>query len=120
MAGWQERLGLPPDAVRGALPVSGLFDLAPLAACHVQDWMRFTPAEVAAFSPLRHPAGTAPTVVARAEVEAAGFVRQSAAYAGAVGAPLLAVPGRNHFDVILDLCDPATALSRALFALIGE
>ncbi|HSF63625.1 MAG TPA: alpha/beta hydrolase [Paracoccaceae bacterium] len=118
MPGWQAGLGLPPGVPAAALPVSGLFELAPLAACHVQDWMRFTPEEVAAFSPLRHVAGTAPTVVALAEGETPGFVRQSAAYAAALGGGALTIPGRNHFDVILDLCDPGSALSRALLALV--
>lgn len=118
MPGWQAAAGLPPGVPRAALPVSGLFDLAPLAAGHVQDWMRFTTAEVAAFSPLRHVPGTAPSTVALAEVETPGFVRQSAAYAAALGGAALTIPGRNHFDVILDLCDPGTALSRAALALV--
>jgi arylformamidase len=118
MPGWQAGLGLPPGVPAAALPVSGLFDLAPLAACHVQDWMRFTPAEVADCSPLRHVAGTAPMTVALAGVETAGFIRQSAAYAAALGGGALTIAGRNHFDVILDLCDAGTALSRALLALV--
>jgi arylformamidase len=46
-------------------------------------------------------------------------VRQSAAYAAALGGGALTIAGRNHFDVILDLCDPGTALSRALLALMA-
>lgn len=118
-AGWQVAAGLPAQPLRGVLPVSGLFDLAPLAASHVQDWMRFTPGEIAALSPLRTlPAGPLPAVVALAERETPGFHRQSAAYAGAIGAPLMTVAGRNHFDVVLDLCDPDTALSRALLGMV--
>jgi arylformamidase len=119
MPGWQAEFGLPPGVPAGVLPVSGLFELAPLAACHVQGWMRFTPAEIADFSPLRHAAGTAPATVALAEVETPGFVRQSAAYAAALGGAALVIPGRNHFDVILDLCDPGTALARALLARVA-
>ena len=119
MPGWQAAAGLPAGVPAAALPVSGLFDLAPLAACHVQGWMRFTADEVAALSPLRHAAGTAPTTVALAGVETPGFVRQSAAYAAALGGAALTVPGRNHFDVILDLCDADTALARALLARVA-
>lgn len=118
MPGWQAGAGLPRGVPAAVLPVSGIFELAPLAACHVQDWMRFTPEEVAAYSPLRHVAGTAPTTVALAEGETAGFVRQSAAYAAALGGVALTIAGRNHFDVVLDLCDPGTALSRALVGLV--
>lgn len=118
MPGWQASLGLPADAVRAALPVSGLFELAPLAASHVQDWMALTPAELADLSPLRHAPGSARSIVAVAEHETPGFHRQSTAYAAALGAPLVRVPGRNHFDVILDLTDPGTDLSGALLSLL--
>ena len=117
--GWQGAAGLPVQPLRGVMPVSGLFELAPLAAAHVQDWMRFSPEEIALCSPLRHPpSGPLPAVVALAEAETAGFRRQSAAYAAAIGAPVLTVAGRNHFDVILDLADPDSALGRALLSLV--
>lgn len=120
VGGWQEALGLPPDPVAAAMPVSGLFDLGPLARCHPQEWLNLTPAEVDALSPLRHvpPAGP-PMVVALAEHEADGFRRQSAAFAerwAVAGGPTrtLAIPDRHHFDVILDLADDRTRLARAL------
>lgn len=120
MPGWQTDFALPARAVWAALPVSGLFELAPLAASHIQDWMRFTDAEIAALSPLRHlPAPRVPMVVALAGTETAGFERQSTAYAQAVGAAQLRIEGRNHFDVILDLCSAQTALSGALLRLCG-
>lgn len=122
--GWQGHHGLPEDAVRGALPVSGLYDLAPIAASHVQDWMGFTADEVAEYSPIRHLPNGGRVTVALAAQEAAGFVRQSRAYAEALTAAgistrWLEVPGRNHFDVILDLADADTALSRALLEMIA-
>lgn len=116
--GWQESAGLPAQPLRGQLPISGLFDLAPLASSHVNDWMRFTPEEVQTLSPLRNlPAAPLPAVVALAERETPGFHRQSAAYGQATDAPVLTIPARNHFDVVLDLTDPDTALSRALLGL---
>lgn len=120
--GWQAALGLPEDAVTAALPVSGLFELAPIAASHVQDWMRFTPAEVAAFSPLRHLPTAGRVTVAMAEHEAPGFHRQSRAYAAAlaaagVQAEVVEIPATNHFDVILQLADRTAPLSRHLLDL---
>ncbi|MFC2968912.1 alpha/beta hydrolase [Acidimangrovimonas pyrenivorans] len=122
--GWQAHHGLPEDVVCGALPVSGLYDLAPIAASHVQDWMGFTAEEVAEYSPIRHLPRAGRVTVALAAGEAAGFTRQSRAYAGALtaaGIPTrwLEVPARNHFDVILDLADAETALSRALLEMIA-
>lgn len=116
--GWQAAAGLPDQPLKGQLPVSGLFDLAPLAASHVNDWMQFTAEEVQALSPLRNlPAGPLPAVVALAERETPGFHRQSAAYGAAVGAPVLTIADRNHFDVVLDLTSPDTSLAQALLGL---
>lgn len=120
MPGWQAGFGLPAMVPHAALPISGLYDLAPIAACFAQDWLSLTPAEVAALSPLRHPAGTAPTLVALAEAETAGFQRQSAAYAAALSAPMLTIPDRNHFDVILDLADPGSRLFSSLLDLFAQ
>jgi arylformamidase len=117
-SGWQADYGLPDRVVHAALPISGLFDLAPIAASHVQDWMDISSAEVDDFSPLRHLPNQAPEIlVAVAETEAAGFHRQSRAYAEAVGAPLFVAPGRHHFDVILDLAHADRPLAQALVRL---
>lgn len=116
--GWQATLGLPELPIAAAMPVSGLFDLASIAASHVQDWMQFSTAEIEAFSPLRHlpGIGTRLTVVA-AEHEAAGFHRQSEAYAKAVGAPCMIGAKRHHFDVIFDLADADHPLGKELLRL---
>ena len=116
--GWQAAAGIAPAPLAGALPVSGLFDLGAIAASHVQDWMALTEAEIEELSPLRRlPAHPVPGPVAVAEIETPGFHRQSAAFGAAVGAPVLTIAGRNHFDVILDLTDPQSVLARALLDL---
>lgn len=118
--GWQAAAGLPQGAVAGALPISGLYDLAPLARCFPQDWLSLSPADVAVLSPLRHlPPAPVPLHVVRAELEPAGFVRQSDAYATALGTRTRVIAGRNHFDVILDLARPDSALSSLLFSLLA-
>jgi arylformamidase len=118
--GWQKALGLPEQPLAACLPVSGLFELAPLAACHIQDWMHFTPEELAA-SPMRHPPSGLQGALALAAGagEAAGFHRQSEAFAKATGWPVTAIAGRNHFDVILDLTNPDSAVSRLLLRLLS-
>jgi arylformamidase len=83
----------------------------------VQDWLVLSKVEVETLSPLRHSKGTVKTLVAVAEHEVPGFHRQSTAYADALGAPLVTIPARNHFDVILDLMQPDTALSQGLLGL---
>ena len=64
-------------------------------------------------------------MVAWGEIETAEFKRQSRAFAArlasdAIPCSSLEVPGRNHFDVVLELADPASPLfaaARALFAV---
>lgn len=117
--GWQNGLGLPDQPLHGCLPVSGLFELAPLAASHVQDWMQFTQDELAQ-SPLRHlPQNLRGAVALAAGAgEAMGFHRQSEAFAAATGWPIYRIQNRNHFDVILDLADPESILSGLLLDLV--
>ena len=118
--GWQAALNLPEQPLHGCLPVSGLFELAPLAASHVQDWMRFTALECTQ-SPLRHPPQGLRGAIALAagDGESPGFHRQSEAFAKVTGWPLVRIPDRNHFDVILDLTQPESVLSKRLLALLA-
>lgn len=116
--GWQAAFGLPDQPLHGCLPVSGLFELAPLAGSHVQDWMRFSAQELAQ-SPMRHPpiGLRGSLALAAGAGEAAGFHRQSDAFSERTGWPVHRIRDRNHFDVILDLADPETELARNLISL---
>lgn len=117
--GWRAAAGLPEDAIAGAMPISGLYDLAPLRRCFPQDWLSLSETDVAALSPLRHvPVRPPPVAVVRAALEPAGFVRQSDAFAGALGTTATVIADRNHFDVILDLARPDSDLSALLRGLI--
>ena len=67
--------------------------------------------------------GFCPAVVAWGEIETAEFKRQSRASGAGSGRDAtpctsLEVPGRNHFDVVLDLADPASPLFAAARALL--
>ncbi|WP_119838852.1 alpha/beta hydrolase [Pseudooceanicola algae] len=123
--GWQAEAGLPEGVIASALPISGLFDLTPIAASAPQAWLSLSADDVAALSPIRNlPRRGAPITLAWAETDPAGFKRQSVAYAAAwaqAGFPArcLEVPGRNHFDILAELGDASTVLSRALIAQIG-
>ncbi|MBW8486490.1 alpha/beta hydrolase [Actinomadura parmotrematis] len=117
--GWQEELGLPADAVKAAMPFSGLFDLRPLTRVYVNEWLGLDAARAARLSPALLPAGRRfPAVVAAAEHDGAGFVEQTRAFAAHWGIEPLIVPGRDHFDVVLDLGDPESTVARALLDLI--
>ena len=124
VAGWQASFGLPDDAVAGGLPVSGLFDLSPIARSFVQEWIGLNAGDIAALSPLSHPpAPGCRAIVAWGDTEPAGFGHQSRAFHHAwtaTGHPvdMLELPGRDHFDAVLELADGDSALSRALMSLI--
>ncbi|WP_134725406.1 alpha/beta hydrolase [Paracoccus luteus] len=118
--GWRTQAGLPRDAIAGAMPISGLYDLGPLSRCFPQDWLSLSQGDVAALSPLANlPARPPKTIVVRAGFEPAGFVRQSDAFAAALGQTVRVIEGRNHFDVILDLADAESEMARLLLSLVG-
>lgn len=122
-AGWQAALGLPEQPLHAAMPISGLFELAPLAHTFPQEWLSLSEDDIAALSPLRHiPKAGCPIVLAWSEHEPQGFKRQSESYldawtsAGHTGRAV-EVANRNHFSVLMDLTDPQSDLSAALTSL---
>lgn len=124
-AGWQAEYGLSPHVLRGALPISGLFDLCPLLDTHINGWMQLDEATARRNSPqFNLPVDGGELVVAYGALETAEFARQSADYLAAwrsrgLPARLLAVPQRNHFDVVLELGRPGTPLYQTLVQLMG-
>ncbi|PWK76094.1 alpha/beta hydrolase [Aminobacter sp. AP02] len=122
--GWHQQFGVPENLIKGAMPISGLFHLAPIANSFVQDWLSLDASEVEALSPAANiPDVGCPVVVAYADGEPAGFKRQSAEYdrlwrEAGFASELIEVAGRNHFDVLLDLASDDTVLSKALVKLI--
>lgn len=123
--GWHEAFGVPEDVVKSALPISGLFHLGPISQSFVRDWVSLDEQAVRTLSPSENlPASGCPIVVAYADSEAEGFKRQSREYdrlwrQAGFPSTLLEIPDRNHFDVLLDLADEDTALTRALLRLVG-
>ncbi|ARP83753.1 esterase [Bordetella genomosp. 8] len=122
---WQARYGVPADIVRGAAPLSGLFDMTPLVHTHINDWMRLTPEDAARNSPMLHlPARPCPVVASHGENETDEFKRQTRDYVDALrarggDARYVATPGSNHFDIVLRLNDPDAPITRAIFAQMG-
>jgi arylformamidase len=111
------------SSARGVVPVSGIFDVAPLIGTSIDAALGLDAETAASLDLLRPGLRCPPAVVAWGEIETAEFKRQSRAFAARLaeaGTPCTAleVPGRNHFDVILELGDPSTTLfaaARALF-----
>jgi len=111
--------------VRGIVPVSGVFDVAPLIGTSINGPLGLDATTAAALDLLTPERRYCPAVVAWGEVETDAFKRQSGAFAAglhATGTPCLSleVPGRNHFDVILELGDPASPLFAATLDLFAR
>ena len=113
-----------PAPLRGIVPVSGIYDVAPLIGTSINDALGLDDATAAAMDLLTTPRRFCPAVVAWGEIETSEFKRQSRAFAArlasdAIPCTALEVPGRNHFDVVLDLADPASPLFAATLALFA-
>ncbi|CAB3908312.1 alpha/beta hydrolase [Achromobacter mucicolens] len=124
-SGWHASYDVPPSVVRGAAPLSGLFDLRPLVHTHINEWMRMSEADAIRNSPaLQLPQAGCPLVVSYGESETDEFKRQSNDYLAAWrerGFPgrYVPMPGTNHFDIVLTLNDPNSPLTQAIFEQMG-
>ncbi len=107
---WPFTRGLPRATVKAALPVSGLFDLAPLTHTSVNDALGLDAAEARRMSPLFLPSPRLPIHAVVGGTEGAEYARQSQTIAEAWGGTWEAVDGKNHFSVIEPLADPASSL----------
>lgn len=108
--------------VAGAVLVSGIYALEPLVHTYINAALGMNAAQAQALSPALMDLSRFPSaVIAVGEVETAQFKLQSQDFAGLLkpSVPVLTVAQRNHFDVILDLLDPATALGQATLAMMG-
>jgi arylformamidase len=109
-------------AVRGGLPISGIFDLEPIALTYLNDKLTLSADEIARLSPLRHAgAGLPPLSLFVGEAELSELRRQSQSYAQVArqrGAPveLTVLSGHHHFS-ILDEWSRNGALTRELVRL---
>ena len=115
---WDGEYGLPADIIKGAVAISGLFDLSPFPYSWIQPKLLLTHETIRRQSPLFH-VGTSPTplVVTLGGDESTEFHRQSQDYMTAWKAcgnrgSMFDQPGRNHFTAIYDYADPAAALTR--------
>jgi arylformamidase len=114
---------LPPNFIKGALAVSGLYDLAPLLHVSFNSDLRLTEDQIAPLSP----AGMRPTVRAPLYVSAGGaesdeFKRQTRLIAEQwreLDVTDIPMPGFNHLVVIEELANRDSALFKAATRMLG-
>jgi len=115
---------LPADLVKGALSISGLYDLEPIMHTpFLKDSLKLTPEQVRLASPARLAApkqGVLYTVAGGDE--SAEFIRHNRLIQQAWGKKVVPVcrtlPGKNHFSVLEDLTAPWTDLYQLASRLV--
>ncbi len=114
-----------PTCFAGAMLVCGLGDLEPVRLSYRNERLKLNPADVQRYSLLStEPTGSTPVVVAVADGDTDEFRRQSEAVAQycrqrGLLADYQVLAQRNHFDVILDLCERSSSLYQALMHLVS-
>jgi arylformamidase len=119
---WEKDYGLPKDIVKGAVLVSGMYDLKPVRISARSSYVKFTDEMEHALSAQRHlDKLNAPVIAAHGTFETPEFQRQSRDFADAAkkaGKPveLLVGEGYNHFEIIETLANPYGLVGRAALA----
>lgn len=114
------------SAVAGAVLVSGVYDLAPVAASYVNDRARLDEAEVLELSPLTaRPWRDVPVHVVVGADEPEAFLLQADALVAAWRPHVTRLtarraPGRDHFDVLDELTDPGSPTFLETVAMMLE
>jgi arylformamidase len=122
---WPSRFGLPQSVVKGALCVSGIYDLEPVRRSARNGYLRLDDKLVDRLSPARHVDRIAcPVMVVFGRHESDEFKRQGRDFAAALerrGSPvqLIEAEGLNHFEVINTLATPTGLLGRAALHQMG-
>ncbi len=123
---WPGVYGLPDDAIKGGLSVSGVFDLQPIRYTLMQPLLQIDDGIVVRNSPLRmaQRRTRAPLIFSVGGDEPAEFQRQTAEFqqhwqAAGNAASFVPQPGANHFDAIYGFEDPKSPLCRALFRMMN-
>jgi arylformamidase len=112
--------------VRGALAISGIFDLEPIALTYINEQLRLDRHEIETLSPirlLRH--GMARLHLVVCDDELLELKRQSLSFkenADRLGLPvtLRTLPGHHHFSILDELANPDGTLTYELLRLISE
>ncbi len=110
--------------VSGALLLTGIYDLTPVPLLAVNAEIGIDRADVRDRSPLFHPYPPVRSVFAVGGLEppmwrAQTFAMAALARAAGAATTVVDVAGRHHFDLLMEICQPSSALRSALAGLLG-
>jgi arylformamidase len=121
---WPAKESGPAPRLRGALAISGIYELEPIARSFLQPDLRLTPEQIARNSPIRHiSAKPAQMFLAVGLDESSEFRRQMDDYSNALAQAgirhdVVRCGGRNHFSILDCLSDPRHMLYLTLMRLM--
>lgn len=129
LSGWSAgghlaAMALSHSRAKGAVAISGIFELGPIRDTYLNEKLALTDGELAALSPQRLPVVMKPMAIAYGSAELPELCRQSRHFHGvradahAYG-PLIPVPGANHFTVLDQIRRPGGSLLRAAADLLA-
>ena len=115
---------LPPDLLKGALAISGIYDLEPLLHTTINDAVQLDAAAARRNSPLfAEPPVAMPLIVAVGALESDEFKRQTQllvdCWSDHLPARAVSVPDAHHFNILLGMAAPASPLFEEALALIA-
>jgi arylformamidase len=117
---WSQEFGLPDNLVKGALCISGMYDLMPVRLSARSSYVQFTDEMEILLSPQRHIERIkTPAIVAYGSLETPEFQRQSEDFAAALknagkSVELIKADGYNHFEIAETLASPYGILGSAV------
>ncbi len=120
-----EAEGLPGDIIKGAIPVTGVFDCEPVPDITVNELVRLDRETARRLSPLRNPPRRAlPVLVAVGGAEPRLWIGMSKDYAAlcrehGLECEYMELPGHDHFDVSRAVGDAQSPLAQAILRMMG-
>lgn len=110
--------------LKGALAISGIFDLEPLVSTYVNEPLKMDVDDAKVVSPIHHiPTESCPIVVTYGENETDEFKRQTHEFMDAclragLSCRYIDMPSVNHFDIVLDLNKKNSPLFQSVLHMI--
>lgn len=120
-----EKQGLPRDLIKGAVAISGVYDLDAVLHVSVNEEIRLNPESARENSPFLHPPlPHTPLIVAVGGAEPEGWKQMSEDFfrlckERGLRCEYLEVPGAHHFSLSSHLADPDSPLARAILRQMG-
>ena len=123
---WQKDFGLPADLLKGAVLMSDMYDLTPVALSKRSAFVNFTQQTIEQLSAIRRlDFVRCPVVLGYGTQESPEFQRQTKDFAAALAAAgkpheLIVCDGTNHFEMLETLHNPYGPIGRAALRMMAS